>query len=245
MRRSNINTEEIIQNFETIHEGTYNYSLVEYKTMHTKVKIICYIHGEFQQTPNAHIRQQQGCPKCSTIFNSTKQRSNTEGFIQKAKLVHKNKYDYSQVIYGKNAHDKVKVICKEHGEFMVSPNSHLSKSTNCPTCMKRNTGWTKTSWKNSCLGKVAKLYIIKCFNEEESFFKIGITNKSNIKQRFYHKSLMPYSYKIIKVIESKEDPIYIYDLERILHKLHKDFKYKPKIKFVGDTECFIKIQKVI
>ena len=241
IRKSKITTPQIIQEFRTIHNDKYDYSLVDYKTMHIKVKIICPIHGEFEQTPNAHIRQQQGCRKCATLLRSSTQKSNTFNFIQKAKIIHNNEYDYSKVEYGKNAHEKVEIICKEHGSFYMTPNSHLSRKSKCPTCMRRHTGWTKTSWKNSCKGKVAKLYIIKCYNDKETFYKIGITNKENLKQRFYHKSLMPYKYSIVKIVESKKDPIYIYDLERSLHKLHKNVSYKPLLKFAGDTECFSEI----
>lgn len=244
MRRSKITTEQIIENFRSIHGDMYNYDLVEYKTMHTKVVIQCSIHGEFKQTPNAHIRQNQGCPKCAITYNVQKQKDTTKDFILKAKEIHGNRYDYSKVEYGNNAHDKVIIICKEHGEFLMSPNSHLSKKSNCIKCARKSTGWTKTSWKNSCKGKVAKLYIIECYNEEERFIKIGITNKDTIRQRFYHKSLMPYKYKILRVIESRKDPIYIYDLERVLHKFYKDYKYTPKIKFSGDTECFSKLPKM-
>lgn len=241
MRRSKITNEQIIESFREVHLNKYDYSLVEYTTMHNKVKIICETHGIFEQTPNAHIRQKQDCPKCSIITNTLRQKGTTESFIQKAKIKHGNRYNYSQVEYGNTAHDKVKIICKQHGVFEMSPNSHLSKGTNCPECMKKNTGWAKTSWENSCKGKVAKLYIIKCYNENEEFYKIGITNKKTIKERFYHKSLMPYKYKIIKIIESKKDPIYIYNLERHLHLIHKKVKYKPLIQFAGETECFSEI----
>jgi hypothetical protein len=47
-----------------IHGNKYNYSLVDYKINSTKVKIICPIHGEFEQTPNMHL-QGRGCPICN------------------------------------------------------------------------------------------------------------------------------------------------------------------------------------
>ena len=71
-RRVKINSEVIISDFKKIHRNTYDYSKVIYKTMHTKVDIICNQHGVFKQTPNAHIRQKQGCPKCGVIKNSKK-----------------------------------------------------------------------------------------------------------------------------------------------------------------------------
>lgn len=241
-RRSKITNEEIIKDFISIHNLRYDYSKVEYKTMHTKVTIVCKEHGEFRQTPNSHVRGRQGCPKCSFTKNSDKQRDTTRSFIDKAIKVHGDRYDYSKTIYGKNARDKVEVICKEHGIFKITPNSHLSKKTGCMKCSKRHTGWTRSSWKKSCEGKVAKLYILRCFGEDEIFYKIGITNKDKVESRFRNKTLMPYFYEVLKVIESKEDPISIWELERSLLKLHKEFKYKPKILFSGYTECFSKIK---
>ena len=57
----------------------------------------------------------------------------TELFIQRAKNIHKDKYDYNKVIY-KDAKQKVEIICKKHGSFFVSPNNHLSKKSGCPVC---------------------------------------------------------------------------------------------------------------
>lgn len=63
----------------------------------------------------------------------------TEIFIQKAKKVHGNKYDYSKTHYV-NSKTKVCIICPEHGEFWQTPNSHLSGSgcAECAQCKK----WT-------------------------------------------------------------------------------------------------------
>lgn len=48
----------------------------------------------------------------------------TEQFIEKARLVHGDKYDYSKVEYV-DAHTKVCIICREHGEFWQIANDHL------------------------------------------------------------------------------------------------------------------------
>jgi len=55
----------IISKFKDVHHNLYEYSKVNYKTMHEKVDIICKIHGIFQQTPANHYYQQQHCPTCS------------------------------------------------------------------------------------------------------------------------------------------------------------------------------------
>ena len=51
-----------------IHGDIYDYSKFVYKNSHTKSIIICPIHGEFEQIPNAHLRG-QGCPKCGQGIN--------------------------------------------------------------------------------------------------------------------------------------------------------------------------------
>lgn len=57
---------------------------------------------------------------------------NKEEFIEKARKVHGDKYDYSKVELTK-VKDKVTIICPEHGEFIQEANSHL-QGRGCPIC---------------------------------------------------------------------------------------------------------------
>ena len=59
-----------------------------------------------------------------------------EEFIEKAKEIHGDKYDYSKVEYI-NTKTKVCIICPEHGEFWQTPGSHLNGS-GCPECGNNN-----------------------------------------------------------------------------------------------------------
>jgi len=118
-----LTTQQFIEKAISIHGDKYDYSLVDYKNARTKVKIICPIHGVFEQTPNDHLSR-CGCNKCAIIKNSDKIRSTTQQFIEKAISIHGDKYDYSLVDY-KNNKTKVKIICPEHGIFEQTPNSHL------------------------------------------------------------------------------------------------------------------------
>lgn len=59
-------------------------------------------------------------------------KKTTEQFIEEAKKIHGNKFNYSKSEY-KNAHTKVCIICPEHGEFFQSPISHL-RGDKCPSC---------------------------------------------------------------------------------------------------------------
>lgn len=124
-------TEEFIKKAKTIHGDKYDYSKVNYVNAKEKVCIICPIHGEFLQTPNNHLSG-QGCPKCGAIQRGEKKLIGLKYFIERAKQIHGDKYDYSKVQYI-NMHTKVCIICPEHGEFWQIPNSHLSGRA-CPKC---------------------------------------------------------------------------------------------------------------
>jgi hypothetical protein len=120
-------TEEFIQKAQKIHGDKYNYSLVDYKKYNIKIKIICQIHGVFEQNPACHI-QGQGCPICHGC-----KKSNNEQFIQKANKVHNNRYDYSKVNYVRSNY-KIKIICPVHGEFEQIAANHLRYG--CHLCYK-------------------------------------------------------------------------------------------------------------
>ena len=130
-----LTTDEFIKRAKTVHGDKYDYSKVNYINADTKVCIICPEHGEFWQTPYYHVNKKQSCPKCAIEKNNKLKRCTAEVFIQKAKMVHGNKYDYSKVKYGKNNLEKVCIICPEHGEFWQSPGNHL-RGEGCPECRK-------------------------------------------------------------------------------------------------------------
>ena len=116
---------------ESIYNGKYDYSKVNYKGNKTKVCIICPIHGEFWQTPNHHLKG-HGCKECGVIERAKKRASTTVDFIKNAIIVHGNLYDYSKVKYI-NSNTKISIICPKHGEFWQIPSSHLS-GCGCPNC---------------------------------------------------------------------------------------------------------------
>ena len=123
-------SEKFIKSAKEVHGDKYDYSKVKYTKAREKVCIICPIHGEFWQTPDAHLRQKQGCPKCSG------KKVSTEEFIKKAKKIHNNRYNYSKVEYI-NAKAKVCITCPIHGEFWQLPEVHL-RGGGCPKCSGKN-----------------------------------------------------------------------------------------------------------
>lgn len=57
----------------------------------------------------------------------------TEEFIKKAKLIHGDLYLYDKVNYT-NAHTKVILTCKLHGDFSIKPNNHTAGKQGCTKC---------------------------------------------------------------------------------------------------------------
>lgn len=122
---------EVINRFNQIHANKYDYSKVIYTKIHEKVKIICPIHGEFEQRPVDHMNG-QNCPSCAQVSRNTIQTSDLLNFIHKANKKHNFKYNYNKTLYVKSS-QKVVIICPEHGEFTKTPNKHLM-GQGCPKC---------------------------------------------------------------------------------------------------------------
>ena len=122
---------EIINDFFSVHGKKYDYSKVEYTNAYTKVCIICPKHGEFWQTPHDHLKG-VGCPKCGMEKQKEILSDTYPIFLEKAKKVHGNKYDYSKADYI-NQNTKICIICPKHGKFWQTPNNHL-RGEGCRIC---------------------------------------------------------------------------------------------------------------
>jgi len=131
------------------HGSKYDYSLVSYINSKTKVKIICPTHGEFEQRPSDHTCG-KGCQKCGFDLIKKIKSSSLKDFINKAKLVHGNSYDYTKVNYVASR-IKIDIICPKHGIFHQTPNNHL-RGKECLKCsyIKRATDKIKTNEEFIC-----------------------------------------------------------------------------------------------
>lgn len=119
-----LTTAEFISKAKLVHGDKYNYSKVEYKTNKDKVCIICPIHGEFLITPNS-LLSGRGCSLCGRIKTNESKRYTKDTFIQKAKKVHGDKYDYSEIEYI-DCFTPIKIVCPTHGAFFQQPTLHLA-----------------------------------------------------------------------------------------------------------------------
>jgi hypothetical protein len=124
-----------IERCKIIHHNYYEYKNVNYENAKTPVEIICPIHGIFMQTPSDHLYGKCGCPNCKFDKIGNIKRINFNDTILLLHEIHGDKYDYSKVNYVNNK-SKVTIICKEHGEFLLSINKH-KMGRGCPQCSKR------------------------------------------------------------------------------------------------------------
>ena len=213
------NTESFIRKSKAVHGEKYGYENVLYKNAYTKVIISCPHHGNFGQKPQDHLKG-QGCQICGGTCKST-----TEDFIRKAKKVHGNKYTYDKVVY-KIAHTKVIIGCKRHGDFLQTPNRHLS-GDGCPIC-----GSIQSAY--SYYREPTLLYYI--YFPTLNIYKIGITvERIGVAKRFANDKIQ----FIVVSTRRFADGIEAYEIEQLLHRKYKKFKYTETEPLIGgNSELF-------
>lgn len=224
--------DDFVKRAVAVHGEIYSYPTQFIKNLDNKVKIICPTHGEFEQIGHSHLNGKI-CIKCANRENLT-----TNGFILKAKKVHGDVYDYQLVQYI-NSQCSVKINCPIHGIFEQAANHHL-EGHGCKQCSLQNTH-RRTIYEQVCKGN-SNLYIIKCSNDQEEFYKIGIS-KHRLGKRF-NPSNMPYKFDEIAFLSDSAG--IIWDLEKTLQRLCKNYKYLPKQVFSGSKhECFSCLPKEV
>ena len=165
---------EFIKRSANIHEGKYDYSLVEYIGQFNPVTIICPEHSEFQQAPASH-QHGKGCQKCARELvgkkNAVTYTKDTEFFITKARDSHGDRYDYSKVEYS-NMKTAVTIICPTHGEFSQNPHTHTVIKSGCPKCASAGRSRLQDDWLDTLEdGKVAITRNARVYFEDGSWLR--------------------------------------------------------------------------
>lgn len=83
-------------------------------------------------------------------------QSKTSKFLEKAIIIHGDKFDYSKVDY-KRGDINVCIICPEHGEFYQSPSNHLS-GKDCLKCSYLNRAQKMTQGNEKFIEKSIKVH---------------------------------------------------------------------------------------
>ena len=137
IKHNSVSKELYLKRFTEKFKDTITPFINEYvntqKEIHFKCNKCGYI---FKRRPH-NCLDSEGCPRCKGINN---QKITTAQFVEKAKAVHGDKYDYSKSDYV-NSSTKICVIChekdkfgEEHGEFYVTPHAHIGMKSGCPKC---------------------------------------------------------------------------------------------------------------
>lgn len=144
---------EFIEKANHVHNNFFTYEHCKFTTVSDNVIVTCPIHGDFKVKASNHLNG-CNCKKCQnehishTItktkkINASTKKLNTNSFIEKAKSLNlESDYDFSETIYDKN-NKKLKIICKKHGCFYITPNHFLS-GRGCPECARNKKKTTDT-----------------------------------------------------------------------------------------------------
>ena len=111
------------------------------------IKVTCEKHNNsFNIKWFNHIKQEYGgCNFCLNEFRNSLYKSDTSSVLQRMSEIHKGIYDYSKVGEIVNLHHKISIICKKHGVFEQSANSHL-QGHRCKSCA--NMEWSSKAEKH-------------------------------------------------------------------------------------------------
>lgn len=128
-------------------DNFYDYSKINYINNKEKIEVYCKKHNcFFFVSPKLHLYRGDGCPKCKSEKSSLAQRKTTECFIEQAKKIHGDYYDYSKVKYI-NDITKIEIFCKHcNKSFLQIAGKHL-QGHGCPNC--RYERMSKTRKENS------------------------------------------------------------------------------------------------
>ena len=205
----------------------------ELKNTNSKVTIICKDHGESIRKAQ-YLHEGRGCAECANIRARKKadqtKRFTIEDFIIKANEIHNNKYDYSKTIYTGSL-NKLTITCPHHGDFEQIAGDHMTKGYGCRRCGFIETA--KKSYLSEYGSEFTTLYYIKCYGNNEVFYKIGVA-KNGVLLRFPDSTSMPYLFEVLREIRGNAERLL--EIERTIKLAIQS--YTPLIPFEGSvTEC--------
>lgn len=216
-----INTYENLS-YEHLSESNWSYN--------SKVVVKCLDHGDFETNSKDHMLGTSNCKKCSGTYRRT-----LDEFIKEFDRIHNNSYTYKLPDKCKLS-STIEITCNQHGMFTASVRNHLINKSGCPTCAQIHKGWSRSSFLKAGAGRDCMFYVLKCYNDNEVFYKLGITSRT-VKQRYAASSAMPYNYEVINTIQS--DALTIWNIEKIFMKQLESCKYTPNTFFNGSIkECY-------
>jgi hypothetical protein len=128
-----IGNDKFIERIEKIFgKDKFDYSKLDYQGAHKDVTLICKDCGNIETKDPRSFYCGYGCLKCRPKKRNPKQVTKKQ-FIERAKKIHGEKYDYSKVNYI-TLYNEIEIICPKHGSFYQKPTVHIHAKSNCPEC---------------------------------------------------------------------------------------------------------------
>ena len=208
---------EFIKKCKEVHKNKYDYSLVEYKNIGSKIDILCNLHGLFQQIAKNH-KEGQGCSRCYGNKNLTK-----EEFIKKC---NSKIYDYSLLKSPIRIREIIRIIDKNTGIIYNQFASHhlnviSPKKIEINSLIDRlnkihNFKYTYIGEK--VVGQTSKIKLIDNLTKDEFFYRVDrhlkgmcpnkvTVNYFKIKSSKLHDN--KYDYSLILKINNNSDKVKI------------------------------------
>ena len=201
----------------------YDFSKFEYTGSKQKSQIVCRVHGAFLIRPNDFLAG-RGCAKCAIEKRANHNTSSTKKFLIEVKVrgLDKQQYDFSKLEY-KRSSQKAKIVCKVHGEFLITPN-HFLDGHGCAKCTKNPHDRSKATF----------VYILTDSEDQKS--KIGVS--CNLESRILElKRKTPFKFSLFETFEFDNfDEAFVF--EQCIHKILKENLCKFEENFQGHTEWF-------
>lgn len=110
-----LSTEEFNTRASSLHKNKYDYSLVKYIGMATKVTIICPKHGEFMQLPKNHLYLKHGCPICACEKLSSYKDLTTRGIY----ILRSSTLGCFKIGISNNVHRRIREVNSEYVDFIL------------------------------------------------------------------------------------------------------------------------------
>lgn len=215
--------EEALENVKRCHGNFYDYSLFEYTGAANKVTLICPRHGVFSMR-YSDLTSGSGCIKCAHKHRSITMSKSFDEYLNEAKAIHGDKYDYSNtntdIVNGKS---KVSIVCRKCGQTFTQRISRHALGNGCNKC--QDYGFCET--------KPGYIYLLK----SSSMSKVGITNRSPSTRLKEINKLAPEEFTLIS--KRRLDGHICRQAETHLHSILGESLTKPSDVFSGYTEAFV------
>lgn len=222
--------ESFIKKANEVHGNKYNYDLLpDVFKMTDRVKIVCDLHGEFEQIARNHTHAKHGCPICGRIKANKKITDTFEEFLEKEKKVHGDKYEAIRESFTATK-DKVKIRCKKCGNIFEQTGTMHLYGNGCSFCHPAPKKLTTEKFKE----KLAKTHP----NLEVLTEYISTNKPITVRCKIHNHTYTTTPHRLVqgsncqKCYDDRRGKTILKPIEKViedLHKVHGDKYEYPKI----------------